>query len=490
MQKIIILPKWILPALFALFSPGCFSQNTSTDVDAIGSFGGISVSANYQEMGTGGESMAVGLTQSPDYANGAGFIFVLLRSDVPVDQELQLQNGWNIFSLNVTPDNTSMISILQPLIVEGSLVKVQNETGASIEKIPGSSSWIDNIHTWQATEGYKIRVNTSTVLTVNGMPITQLTDILLLSGWNIMGYPSSGSQNAMTALQDLITSGNLLKVQDETGAAIEPLPDHSGWINNIGNFEPGEGYKVRVSANSTITIDPAASGSLKSAVPFPAEPLHFIKSWKGNGYNHMNVYLHETEDGVSALEPGDEIGVYDGDACVGAMVVTGRDMETNLFPVAVAMDDPTTNEPDGFVRGNPMKFRIWKNTIQAESELTAVSFYPGYNDRFEEMGTTFAGIRIPNLTSKTALGIIYPNPFQQETRVGFQLGSPSSVDITVYDLMGKPVRNLISAHLPEGSHTVRWDATDDLGNRMPPGMYVCRMVAGDTVGVKVIEVDR
>ena len=238
---------------------------------------------------------------------------------VQSDQEIPLTNGWNIFSLYVTPGNIDMMSILQPLITEGSLVKVQNESGAAIEQIPGGT-WLDNIHDWSNTEGYKIRVNTSTSLTVTGEPITQPVDISLLGGWNIMGYPSSSSQVAMTALDELVSSGNLLKVQDETGAAIEPLPLNAGWIDNIGNFEPGEGYKVRVSGNDVLTITPSGAGGLKSTFPVMNRPKHFVPVWEGNGYDHMNIYLTEITEGASSLQPGDEIAVYDGELCVGVAV--------------------------------------------------------------------------------------------------------------------------------------------------------------------------
>ena len=56
--------------------------------------------------------------------------------DMAAEQSINLTEGWNIFSLNVVPEDVSMMNILQPLISEGSLIKVQDETGAAIEPIP------------------------------------------------------------------------------------------------------------------------------------------------------------------------------------------------------------------------------------------------------------------------------------------------------------------------------------------------------------------
>ena len=220
-----------------------------------------------------------------------------------VTQVIPLLNGWNIFSLNVVPDNIAMISIVQSLIDAGSLVKIQNETGAAIEPLPMDMGWINNIGNWSMTEGYKIRVNQTTSLTVSGTPISEPVDINLLLGWNIIGYPASASQGALSILDPLIVSGNLMKVQDETGAAIEPMPMDMGWINNIGDFEPGEGYKVRVASDGNLTIGPSGTGGLKSTRPVLAAPQHFKRSWEGNGYDHMNVYLTLSSNDFSLFSP-------------------------------------------------------------------------------------------------------------------------------------------------------------------------------------------
>ena len=88
-----------------------------------------------------------------------------------VNQEITLSNGWSIFSLYVTPGNINMQQVVQPLIDAGTLVKVQNEGGAALEKIPGTSTWVNNIGNWSNTEGYKIRVNALSSLIVSGVPI-------------------------------------------------------------------------------------------------------------------------------------------------------------------------------------------------------------------------------------------------------------------------------------------------------------------------------
>jgi hypothetical protein len=78
----------------------------------------------------------------------------------------------------------------------------------------------------------------------------------------------------------------------------------------------------------------------------------------------------------------------------------------------------------------------------------------------------------------------FPNPFASAVTVGFSLAEPGPVRIEVYDLQGRPVRKLLDRILEAGDHVAGWDGEDDLGRRLPPGMYFYRLEAGRTVVVK------
>ena len=116
-----------------------------------------------------------------------------------------------------------MQTIVDPLITSGMLVKVQDETGRALERLAGSGTWINQIGQMNPTEGYKVRVNENTALQVTGQPVAMPLDIPLETGWNIIGYPSMNPQDASTVFGTLISSGALVKVQNELGQAIEQL---------------------------------------------------------------------------------------------------------------------------------------------------------------------------------------------------------------------------------------------------------------------------
>jgi Ca-activated chloride channel family protein len=69
----------------------------------------------------------------------------------------------------------------------------------------------------------------------------------------------------------------------------------------------------------------------------------------------------------------------------------------------------------------------------------------------------------------------YPNPFNPETSLRFDLPEPGFVIISVYDVNGRLVRVLVSESRNAGSYSVKWDGKDSAGNAVPSGIYVCRM---------------
>ncbi len=79
----------------------------------------------------------------------------------------------------------------------------------------------------------------------------------------------------------------------------------------------------------------------------------------------------------------------------------------------------------------------------------------------------------------TGLQNVYPNPFNPQTTIVFDLAKPASTDIAIYDLKGALVTTLRRESLGVGRHEVVWRGLDDRGQRVASGVYMVRMQAGD-----------
>ena len=67
----------------------------------------------------------------------------------------------------------------------------------------------------------------------------------------------------------------------------------------------------------------------------------------------------------------------------------------------------------------------------------------------------------------------YPNPFNPQTTLHFDLPEAVPVSLVIYDLLGRAVETLVDADLAPGQYRFVWDATD-----RPSGLYLVRLHAG------------
>jgi hypothetical protein len=72
----------------------------------------------------------------------------------------------------------------------------------------------------------------------------------------------------------------------------------------------------------------------------------------------------------------------------------------------------------------------------------------------------------------------WPNPFNARTLIAYDLPRNSEVSIEIYNVLGQPVRRLVSEFQVAGSYTRVWDGLLENGQPAPSGVYFCRMQAG------------
>ena len=89
--------------------------------------------------------------------------------------------------------------------------------------------------------------------------------------------------------------------------------------------------------------------------------------------------------------------------------------------------------------------------------------------------------RLPNTTQLLAN---YPNPFNPETWIPFELAHDAEVTITIYDMVGRQIRQLDIGHtLADRYRTANraayWDGKTETGEAVASGTYFYQLQAGD-----------
>jgi hypothetical protein len=69
----------------------------------------------------------------------------------------------------------------------------------------------------------------------------------------------------------------------------------------------------------------------------------------------------------------------------------------------------------------------------------------------------------------------FPNPFNPETRIRYELGASGQVTLAVYDVSGKRICTLVTTQQGPGSYGVVWDGKDDSGKEVASGVYLVRL---------------
>ncbi len=406
-----------------------------------------------------------------------------------VTQNINLNSGWNIMSINTLPSNLTMPSVFSGLMSNNLLIKMQNESGQAFEYLSAIGQWINNIGSVSSTEGYYIKVNTNCQFSVTGMPVTLPLSVPLSNGWNIMSYPYQYAQSAMPLLQNLINNNQLVKVMNESGQAIEYLPV-IGWINNINNFNPGEGYSIKVNQNVNLNYPNQRTNEITladmqmTAKRKLSQPVHFVKNWSGNGYKHHNFYIIANDYLNSMLNNGDEIAVFDGENCVASVVVNGEETYYSLIASMREIDSEIAN---GYTKDHSFTISIYSN----QNEYSNVSFEVVTGETSFSEGSSTA-IQINNLLSNdnllmpklTEIKSIYPNPFNPTTTIQYSLNKNDKVEIDIYNIKGQKVKTLISSHQNAGNYQVTWYGKDHNEHTVSSGIYFCKLRTSDKLITK------
>lgn len=75
----------------------------------------------------------------------------------------------------------------------------------------------------------------------------------------------------------------------------------------------------------------------------------------------------------------------------------------------------------------------------------------------------------------------YPNPFNPSTTIEFSLHETGFAELTVYNLAGQKVLELVSGTLSEGIHSVVWNGLNDNGLPVSAGLYMSQLTMGNAV---------
>ena len=71
----------------------------------------------------------------------------------------------------------------------------------------------------------------------------------------------------------------------------------------------------------------------------------------------------------------------------------------------------------------------------------------------------------------------YPNPFKNNTQFSFEINQSAEVEINIYTLGGRKIKNIRSDYYEAGYHYINWDGKDTYGDNIANGVYLYSLKA-------------
>jgi hypothetical protein len=373
-----------------------------------------------------------------------------LAATSTVTQSIELNEGWNIWSTYVSPEDGDMAAMFSAIVDDIVICKDEN----------GSVYWpafgLNNIGGITDAAGYQVKTEAATVLEVTGSLLDPAMEFEIAEGWNIIGYVRTEAADAADMMSPIVDDMVIMK--DENGSVYWP----AFGLNNIGNMMADEGYQVKMDAGAMFSY-PSGSGRL--AYVEPIRTIHYEVA--PNTGSNMTIGLPTTAWEVMPVI-GDEIAAYDESGrLIGSTSFTGDHIALTVWG-----DDLTTDAKDGLAVGEKVTFKLWNSDMNTESTLVVTKWDAG-SDVYTIDGISIASnIILSGDTSADAYKLYQnvPNPFNGTTAINFYVPENAEVTISVYNMLGEHVADVANEIFNAGKHEVTFNASD-LGQ----GTYFVRM---------------
>jgi Concanavalin A-like lectin/glucanases superfamily/FG-GAP repeat/Secretion system C-terminal sorting domain len=384
-----------------------------------------------------------------------------------------LAQGWTWFSINRPGGRIEEVMGEMP-VSHGDLI-VDRTSEARYDSTAG---WTGTLQEMVPGEAYRVHLKEPGLFYRPGDPIVVLEPTELTPGWNWIGYLPGQSMpvaDALVSLADRLIDGDAVVSQHGFAQFVTGV----GWVGTLRDMEPGEAYQLYL----------AGGGSLL----YPEAPE--VAALRDPEIRTVTINGPEWE--VEAEEYGSSMVI------VAEIAMLGAPLEQTTTKVAVMSGDDVRGVADvRWVESLERYLAFIQVYGDYESDdLFRVHVYNGdadmlYEDvasvRFEaqtilgsasapltlEMTLAGQAPELVDLPAEFALYPNYPNPFNPQTVIAYDLPETGQVTLRVYDAIGRLVSTLVNGEQTPGRYSVAFDARN-----YASGLYLYRLNYGAKVAM-------
>ena len=86
-----------------------------------------------------------------------------------------------------------------------------------------------------------------------------------------------------------------------------------------------------------------------------------------------------------------------------------------------------------------------------------------------------------SIVDQYAIMSSYPNPFNPQTTISYELYSDSNIELAIFNLLGQKVATLVNEFTEAGSYSSVWNGQDALGREAASGVYILKLTTENEV---------
>ena len=269
---------------------------------------------------------------------------------------------------------------------------------------------------------------------------------------------------------------------------------------------PGSAYRVVIDASSPAHAYVAAldGGLHVFNITAPITP-RLVSSYATQGnatgvaLSDKRAYLLDSSVGVVVLDVAEPNNpklqdVYENDSLPIDIKVSNNHLYL-LDSDSVQVIDTRTLTATSRFRGLrfPFELKLIGSTLYVADlyQLRIFRVNPdGYSLAVEDLTQSNWTPKIVNPTLVTQLKQNFPNPFNPETWIPYQLASDVNVSLYIYDAQGKRIYFKTLGYRKAGSHTAYWDGRNIAGEPVASGIYFYTLQAGDFQATRKMIIQR
>ncbi len=193
--------------------------------------------------------------------------------------------------------------------------------------------------------------------------------------------------------------------------------------------------------------------------------------------NHRLLVLAETAHDIVSIDIADSTLSTIADTQIGGLDGIFMDHDRNVYfsswtsNAIHQFDSEFANPPTIFSSGHPGPADIYFDRI---NDLLCIPCFNANRVDFIEMNSSSLDEENNSPLPTTAVVLTsYPNPFNPETTISFELQKAGNISLTIYDINGKEITNLVNGYRPAGQNSVQFN-----GEKLPSGIYFAK-ISGD-----------